>query len=91
MKRINYSRVFTQKLRQNNVFGTFCEYANEKLLSYIYAKKDMWTEVVNMEGVQDMITGTIMEVERNDRKEEAKAMLEALKTTNEVWEITEGY
>lgn len=89
MKKINYSRVFTQKLRQNNVFGFFCEYANETLMSYIYSKKDMWAEVVNMEGVQDMIKETIEEVEKDGKAEEAKQMYKALQATNEILETIE--
>ncbi len=90
MKKINYSRVFTQKLRQNNVFGIFCEYASETMMSCIYSKRDMWIED-GKEGVHGMVASLIKEVEKDGKFEEAKLMRNALLTANEIRDITEKY
>lgn len=85
MKKINYSRVFTQKLRENKVMGTFCERANDELLCLLFSKKDTWTEVENMISTYERVKEIAVELE----KEGKDGVMKALNETNIVWETLE--
>lgn len=85
MKKINYSRVFTQKLRENGVMGIFCEKASDELLSLLYSKKDTWTEVVNMVSTYERVKEIALELEKNG----TDGVMKALKVTDTVWDTIE--
>lgn len=89
MKKINYSRVFTQKLRANKVFGIFCEYANETLIELLYSKRDLWTKKDGANKLDEMIIDTINKINKDGKFDEEKLIRRAFLTTDEIKELTD--
>lgn len=88
MKKINYCRVFTQKLRENNVLGIFCEKVGDELLSMLYGKKDVWRETFLHTTVRGYITDIALELEK-DGSDPHGGIYMAVVTTNTILDTLE--
>lgn len=83
MKKINYNRLFTQKLRENGVIGIFCEKASEELLCLLYSKKDTWNEATNYGTTFDRVWDIAKELEN----EGEERVMEAVNVVRTIWEV----
>lgn len=81
MKKINYSRVFTQKLRENGVMGIFCEKASDELLCLLFSKKDTWTEITDKGSTYERVKQIAHELDMNGEDR----VMKALEVTDTVW------
>lgn len=64
MKSINYSKIFTQKLRENNVFGLFCEESSDELLCLLFNKKDFFINFMVSNPEKNAITEVIQALKK---------------------------
>lgn len=91
MKKVNYSRIFIQNLREREVFGPFCEVASDELLTLLFSKRDMWFAVsrCSLMSVQNMIKEVALWYRKDTRSDIAYSILMALKGTNIVSETVD--